>query len=149
MESLLMSKKSTAIPLIWLLLYVIITPVPLSNYVLCIGADGHVEFEVGANGRCTDAHPFDSEREGATLTESASEADHCGWCIDLAIFVPLDKQPHVVPAKNVLARHAVSAAALEASEPHVPTIPICTALFGAKPLINPTLISLRTTTLLI
>jgi hypothetical protein len=149
MESLLMSKKSTTIPLIWLLFYIIITPIPLSNYVLCIGADGHIKFEVGANGQCTDAHPFDSVREEATLTETTSVADHCGSCVDLAIFFPLDTQPHVVPAKNVLAHHANSVVVLTAVQPFVHTIPICTPPFASPSLINPTLISLRSTTLLI
>ena len=149
MESLLMSIKSTTISLIWLLLYIVITPVSLSNYVLCIGADGHIEFEVGANGRCTDALAFDSEHEEAMLSESASAADHCGSCIDLAIFFPLDKQRHVVPAKNVLAHHANSVVVLTAFQPFVHTIPICTPPFASPSLINPTLISLRSTTLLI
>ena len=144
-----MLMKGAPIPLIWLLLYIVITPMPLSNYVLCIGADGHVDFEVGANGRCTDAHAFDSEHKEVMLTEAAAEADHCGRCVDIAIFFPLDKQPHVIPAKNVPTHHAVSAVVLTASQPHFPTVPMCTPSFHAPLLINPDLLSLRTTTLLI
>ena len=54
MEFILANKKRTAIPLIWLLIYLSIVPMQLSNYVLCIGTDGHVEFEVAINGRCAD-----------------------------------------------------------------------------------------------
>lgn len=149
MESLAVSKKRVTIPLIWLLLYIVATPVSLSNYVLCIGADGHVEIEVGANGRCTGAHPFDSEHRQAMHAESPSEADHCGSCVDFAIFFPLDKQPHVIPAKDMLSLHTVSAVGLAESKPLVPTIPICTPPFYNPMLISPTLVSLRTTTLLI
>ena len=55
-----MLRKSVPIPLIWLLFYILITPVPLPNYVLCIGGDGRAELEKGVNGQCADAHAFDS-----------------------------------------------------------------------------------------
>lgn len=144
-----MSKKSAAFPLIWLLIYIVVTPVPLSNYVLCIGSDGHVEFEVGAYGRCTDAHPFDSEQQEVMRAEAASETDHCGSCVDLAIFFPLDTQPHVIPAKDIPAHRAVSAVGHAASQPTVPRILVYTPPFYTPTLINPTLASLRTTILLI
>ncbi len=142
-------KKCTAILLIWLLIYLIIVPMPLSNYVLCIGADGHVEFEVAANGQCTDAHTFDSEHAAVMFTAAAPEADHCGSCIDLAIFAALDTQPYLIPAKNGSIHPSVSVVALVPHQPRVSTIPIFTPLFGSPPLINPTLRSLRTVTLLI
>lgn len=141
-----MLRKSTPIPLIWLLLYIVVTPVPLFNYVLCVSADGHVEIEVGTNGRCTDAHAFDSERGEALLTETPSDADHCGSCADHAIFFSLDKQPHVVPAKDMPVHHTVSAVGLAASQPRAPTIPICAPHFCAPTLVNPTPKSLRSTT---
>ncbi len=87
MESQAVSKKRVAIPLIWLLLYIVATRLSLSNYVLCVGSDGHVELEVGANGRCTDNHPFDSE-EDVMHAEAASETYHCDSCVNLAIFSP-------------------------------------------------------------
>ena len=51
---------SVPVALVWLLFYILITLVPLPNYVLCIGGDGRGELEVGANGLCADAHAFDS-----------------------------------------------------------------------------------------
>ena len=143
-----MLKKSTPIPLIWLLVYIVATPVSLSNYVLCIGSDGHVELEVGANGRCADNHPFNSE-EDVMHAEAASETYHCDSCVDLAIIFPLDQQPHVIPAKDMQSLHAVPAVGLTASQLPFPTIPICTPPLCAPALINSTLVSLRTTTLLI
>lgn len=148
MESQAVPKKRVTIPLIWLLLYIVATPVSLSNYVLCIGSDGHVELEVSANGRRTDNHPFDSE-EDVMHAEAASETYHCDSCVNLAIMFPLNKQPHVIPAKDMQSLHAVSAVGLTASQLPFPTIPICTPPFYAPTLINPTLLSLRTTTLLI
>lgn len=148
MKSLAVSKKGTVLPLIWLLLYIVVTPVSLSNYVLCIGSDGHVELEVGANGRCTDNRPFDSE-EDVMHAEAASETYHCDSCVDLAIIFPLNKQPHVIPAKDMQSLHAVSAVGLTASQLLFPTIPICRPPFCAPALINSTLVSLRTTTLII
>ncbi|MDE0187060.1 MAG: hypothetical protein OXP71_16585 [Candidatus Poribacteria bacterium] len=140
-----MFKKGTPIPLIWLLLYIVATRLSLSNYELCIGSDGHVELEVGANGRCTDNHPFDSE-EDVMHAEAASETYHCHSCVDLAIFFPLDKQPHVIPAKDMQSLHAVSAVGLTASQPPFPTIPICTPSFHDPAFINSTLVSLRIST---
>ena len=45
MEFILGNKKRIAIPLIWLLIYLSIVPMQLSDYVLCIGTDGHVEID--------------------------------------------------------------------------------------------------------
>ena len=61
MESLAVSKKRVTIPLIWLLLYIVVTPVSLSNDVLCIGSDSRVEFEMGTDGQCTDVLPIESQ----------------------------------------------------------------------------------------
>ena len=146
MECRLKMKKNILMPLIWLLIYPVVIPAPLSNYVLCIGADGHVEFEVEANGRCTDAH---SEHVEVLFTQPTSQADHCGSCIDLPVFFSLGEQPHLVPSKNISASQPVSSVAVMPLQTHVSTIVITTPPLGSPPIDYPPLISLRTTPLLI
>ena len=149
MKFLLRRKKSTAIPLIWLLIYLIVIPMQLSNYVLCIGTDGHVALEVSINGCCTDTHAFDSEHAEVTIAGTTTEKEHCGSCIDLAIFVPLNTQLYLIPANDGSIHPTVSAFALLTHQKSTSTILPPTHLQDLSPFINPTLISLRTTTLLI
>lgn len=149
MTFLLKIKKSAAIPLIWLLIYLILIPMQLSNYVLCIGIDGHVALEVSVNGRCTDLHAFDSEHAEVTIAGTTTAEDHCGSCIDLAIFVPLNAQLYLVPANDVSIQPTVSSFALVPHQKNTSVILPVTHPAHLSPLINPTLISLRTTTLLI
>ena len=149
MKFLLKRKKSAAIPLIWLLIYLIIIPMQLSNYVLCIGADGHVALEISTDGRCTDTHAFDSEHAEVTIAGTTTGEDHCGSCIDLAIFVPLNTKLYTVPANEGSTHSTVSAFALVTHQKSTSTTLLLTHLQDLSPFINPTLISLRTTTLLI
>ena len=149
MELFFKRKKSAASPLIWLLIYLIVIPMQLSNYVLCIGADGHIALEVSANGSCTDAHAFDPEHAEPTITGATTEEDHCGSCIDLAIFVPLNTQLYIVPANGVSIHPTVSAFAFVTHQKRTSTILRPTYLQDLSPFTNLTLISLRTTTLLI
>ena len=150
MTSLLKRKKKrTANPLAWLLIYLIIIPMQLSGYVLCIGADGHVAFEAAADGRCTDTHVCDSEHAETTIAGTATEEDHCGSCIDLAIFVPLNTQLYLVPVNDASTYPTVSASALVTHQNSTATILPFTHLQDFLPFTNPTLISLRTTIILI
>lgn len=150
MTSLLKIKKSTASPLIWLLIYLIIIPMQLSNYVLCIGADGHVALEVSNNGRCTDTHTFDSGHTEVTIAGTTTEEDHCDSCIDLAIFVPLNTRLYLVPANDVLTYPTLAAFAFVPHQKSTPTIfSPATYLQDLAPFINATLISLYSTILLI
>ena len=142
-------KKNLLIPLIWLLIYPVVMPAPLSSYVLCIGADGHVEFEVGADGRCTDAHLSHSEHSEDVFTEPTSQADHCGSCIDLPIFFSLDEQPHLVPSKNIPLNQPISSVVFVATQTHVSITQDTSPLLGSSPLNYPSPNSLRTTPLLI
>ena len=121
----------------------------LSGYVLCIGADGHVAFEAAADGRCTDTHVCDSEHAETTIAGTATEEDHCGSCIDLAIFVPLNTQLYLVPVNEASTHPTVSPFAFVTHQNSTSTILRLTHLQDIPPFINPTLISLRTTTLLI
>ena len=149
MTSLLKRKKSAANALIWFLIYLIIIPMQLSDYVLCIGADGHVALEVSNNGRCTDTHAFDSEHAEATIAGTATADDHCGSCIDLAIFVPLNTQLYLAPVNDASTHPPVSPFAFVTHQNSTSTILHLTHLHDISSFINPTLISLRTTTLLI
>ena len=138
-------KKIFTIPLILLLIYSAFIPMHLSNYVLCIGEDGHVKFEAAVNGCCVDApaHDFDYSE---TIAE---DEDHCGECIDLPIFASLNAEPIVLSVKNDLLTHEVIfSASLISHETVVSTI-LTTPFLVTPPLIDPTLIALRTVTLLI
>ena len=149
MECRLKMKKNILIPLIWLLIYPVVIPASLSSYVLCIGADGHVEFEAEANGQCTDARSSHSEHVEVLFTQPTSQADHCGSCIDLPVFFSLDEQPHLVPSKDISASQPVSSVAVMPLQTHVSLIVITTPPLGSPPIDYPPLISLRTTPLLI
>ncbi|MDE0297905.1 MAG: hypothetical protein OXN17_04685 [Candidatus Poribacteria bacterium] len=142
-------KRNLLIPLIWLLIYPVVIPAPLSGYVLCIGADGHVEFEVSTNGRCTDAHPSHRDHAEDVFSESTPDADHCGSCIDLPIFFSIDEQPHLAPSKDIPLNKPNSSVALATTQTHASAILICAPLLGSSPLVYPPPISLRTTPLLI
>lgn len=148
MEFILPKMKRITIPLIWLLIYLSIIPMQLSNHVLCIGTDGHIALEASANGRCTDAHATHSAHVEITIAEASQEEDHCGSCIDFAIFVPLNTEPYLVPVHDGLVPPAsvVSQITHHTSDSIVLTH---TPLLDIPLIINPTLISLRTTTLLI
>jgi hypothetical protein len=148
MEFTLAKKKSITIPLIWLLIYLSIIPMQLSNHVLCIGTDGHVALEVSTDGRCTDAYGVDPEYVEPSITGTPQKEDHCGSCIDLAIFLPLNTEPYLVPAQDGLMPpgFVVSLTTHQTSDSTVLTH---TPLLDIPLVVDPTLISLRTTTLLI
>ena len=150
MEFVSAKKKSTTILLIWILIYLSIVPMQLSNYVLCIGADGHVEFEIAANGRCSAPHNFDAEHAEVVVAAATPGKNHCGSCIDLAIFVPIDLEPYLVPVQNAsIQPPAFVVAPVIHQTSASSTILTYTSLLSIPLVIDPTLISLRTTTLLI
>ena len=142
-------KKSSAIPLVWLLIYLSIVPMQLSNYVLCIGTDGHVGFEIAVNGRCTDAHNLDEGHTEIVITADTAGGNHCGSCLDLAIFVSLDIEPYLVSVQDALIHSPASATTLIAYRANGSMLLTHTPLLDIPSVIDPTLISLRTTTLLI
>ena len=148
MKFIFVKKMSPIIPLIWLLIYFSIIPMQLSSHVLCIGTDGHVAFEISTNGRCTDSHAIDSEHVEPVIARTTHEEDHCGSCIDLAIFVPLSNKPYLVPAHNALMTPVFVVAPITHGV-NVSTVHTLTSLFDIPSTVDPTLISLRTTTLLI
>ena len=136
-------KKHVNILLICLLIYFAVIPMQLSNYVLCIGEDGHIEVEAATHGRCCpDAR--------AAHTEIATEQDHCGACVDLPIFSSLNTEQYVVSSEHAAAHDSVcTSAVLITHQPGVsPTLTV-PSLLTHPPFINPKLISLRTVILLI
>ena len=149
MEFISANKKRTAIPLIWLLIYLSIVPMQLSNYVLCIGTDGHVEFEVAVNGRCTDTYDCPEGYTEIVITAVTARENHCGSCLDLAIFVSFDIEPYLVPIQDALIHPPDSVATLIAYRTNGSTLLTHTPLLDIPSVIDPTLASLRTTILLI
>lgn len=149
MEFISANKKKTAIPLILLLIYLSIVPMQLSNYVLCVGTDGHVEFEVAVNGRCADTHELGEGHTEVVITAVTAGENHCGSCLDLAIFVSLDVEPYLVPIQDALIHPPASATTLIAYRTTGSTLLTHTPLLDIPAAIDPTLVSLRTTTLLI
>ena len=140
-------KQRVSIPLIGLLIYLSTVPMQLSNYVLCIGTDGHVAFEVSANGRCTDTHALESEHAEPVITGTTSDEGHCGSCIDLAIFLPLKSETVLVPVQDALTPSAPVVAFIT-HQVSASTVLTHTSLLDPL-VVDHTLVSLRTTTLLI
>lgn len=147
MTSLFLRKNNAIIPLIWLFIYAAIIPMQLSNYVLCIGEDGHIEFEFAVNGCCADVPSPDLTHPETTTAEAE---DHCGECVDLPIFASLNSEIYVVSTKvNLLIHNTVTSISPIQQEIPNSSIPTITPFSVIPPLIDPTLISLRTVTLLI
>ena len=149
MEFISANRNRVAIPLIWLLIYLSIVPMQLSNYVLCIGMDGHVGFEIAVNGRCTDAHNLHERHTEIMITADTAGENHCGSCLDLAIFVSLDIESHLVPVQEALIHHPASVTTLRAHQANGSALLTYTPFLDIPSVTDPTLVSLRTTTLLI
>lgn len=149
MEFVLKKRHNAVIPLIWLLIYFSIIPMALSNYVLCIGEDGHVEFELGINGRCVNGHDFQDDRAEVVSDTAGFEKKHCGSCVDFAIFVPLNSETYLVPVQNALILSPAFATALTTHPVSSSTILMPPSFLEPPSVVAPTLISLRSTMLLI
>lgn len=149
MEFISTNKQRTAIPLIWLLIYLAIVPMQLSNYVLCIGTDGHVEFEIAVNGRCADTHDLHEAHTEIVITTDTAGENHCGSCLDLAIFVSLDIESYLAPVQDALIHSPASVATPIAYQTNGSTLQTYPPLLDIPSVVAPTLVSLRTTTLLI
>lgn len=121
----------------------------LSDYVLCIGTDGHVEFEVAVNGRCADTYNCHEGYTEIVMTGVTTGENHCGSCLDLAIFVSLDIEPYLVPIQDAFIHPPDSAATLIAYRTSGSSLLTDTPLLDIPSAIDPTLVSLRTIILLI
>ena len=148
MMTFLKTQKNTFyITLICLFVYSAVMPMQLSNFVLCIGEDGHVELEFAINGSCTDIPSHDEDHD---RVHSESDDDHCGKCVDLPIFASLNSELYIISNNEVLQLH---------DTPSLYTLPTYhtsnnfilsnTHASEIPPFIDPTLITLRTVLLLI
>lgn len=118
----------------------------MSNHVLCIGEDGHVEFEFAVNGCCSDVPSPDLDHSETP----AARDHHCGECVDLPIFASLNSELYIVSSQdNLLTHDSVLSVSLIPHEKVNSSIPTPVPFSAIPPLIDPTLISLRTVTLLI
>ena len=149
MEFISAKKKGIVIPLVWLLIYLSIVPMQMSNYVLCIGSDGHVEFEIAVNGRCTDTHDLHEAHPEIAMTADTAEENHCGSCLDLPILVSVVTEPYLIPVQDALIHPSASVTTLIAHRANGSMLLTHTPLPDLPSVIDPTLASLRTTTLLI
>lgn len=147
MDTLSFRTNSAIIPLICLFIYAAVIPMHLSNYVLCIGEDGHVEFEFAKHRCCKD---------DATLHHRHAEAcptvddHHTGECIDFPIFASLNSCLYLVTGgEKMTAPTDVSSIPLMMQKISVPMDISASSFSVIPPLIDPVLISLRTVTLLI
>lgn len=142
--------RKIAIPIICRLIYFLTVLTPLSSHVLCLGADGHIEFEAAINGRCTDVTANAWAQSKVAFTALTSSEDPCGSCLDIPIFASNGDQQVVVPVKNTSSNLSVSTVAIiTIQQPASATIPTHISRIDFPTRINPTLIALRTVTLLI
>lgn len=149
MTSLLHRKKIFLIPLTCLFIYFAIIPMQLANFVLCIGTDGHIGIEFAIEGCCAELTGQDSIYIEVSLNTSDTDEDHCGECVDLPIFPSLNSKPYIASiTHNGLTSDTFFQIALNVNETISPLL-TTTPISDTPPLINPTLISLRTVTLLI
>jgi uncharacterized protein UPF0016 len=65
----------------------LLMPMGAGGLVLCIGADGHIAFEPARDSRCT-----------SSVAPIASQADHCGPCVDIPLLTSAGDQQRVAPS---------------------------------------------------
>lgn len=146
------TRKKSFFTLICLFVYSAIIPMQLSDYVLCIGEDGHIRIEYAADtdhGCCKDntSHEHDHTEHEHDHTEE----DHCGNCLDIPIFACINTETTIITeAKNLITSyHNVSIVSPILHKESFISFPPTKSLTLFAPLIDPTLNSLRTVTLLI
>lgn len=131
-----------------MLLCALMAPVAAMDIVLCIGADGHVAFEVTHNGRCGTAVMLQSATVRQHTAVTLARADHCGPCVDIPVLTG-DTRQQPLPVLSSPLQSAVPGPVLVTDafpvSPDVTTTPPLHALF---PLASPVLRALRTVVLL-
>lgn len=145
--SLKLGNTSFRIVLICLFIYSALIPMQLSNFVLCIGEDGHFEVELSINGHCEVSPSHEQEH---THFSCHSEEDHCGDCVDLPIFASLNTESYIVSGDHTPQFRQTHITSIQTSD-DLDEFGLCTQITFSKipSLINPSLILLRTTTLLL
>lgn len=130
----------------------------LSDYVLCISEDGHIRFEYAADadhGCCQDntSHEHDHTEHESDHTEHEhdhTEEDHCGNCLDIPIFACINTETTIITeVKKPITPHNVSIVLPILQKVSFISFPLTKSLNLLSPLIDPTLKSLLTVTLLI
>ena len=135
--------------MIWLFIYFAMIPIQLTNYVLCIGDDGHVSFEFAVNGSCTEIPFYESKH--TNISDSFCndfDEDHCGKCVDLPIFTSLITEPVIAPYDTNHPSQFTVYTIVSTNTVRISPI-ISPITLSSIPRIDPTLISLQTVTLLI
>ena len=144
---LIRNNNKIIFPLIILLIYSALIPMHLSNYVLCFGEDGHIKLEIAFDGCCMHELPDECEH---TETDESEEEDHCGDCVDLPVFATINSEIYNVSTFD----NPLTTSDLSSVLPKLPKTTFSSNSnidkpYNTSPLINPTLISIRTVTLLI
>lgn len=142
--------NKTALLLAWLFIGILISQGPLPNFVLCIGADGHVDVEVANSGQCTSfATDVQQKTSGFLAYEVSTIQDHCGRCLDLPIFMSNSDGEYILPVQKNISHFNTFVTTLSPSNPRdFTSIPAELFPLNIQPR-NSTLASLRTVALLI
>ncbi len=149
MKSLSYTPNKKAILLVWLLICVFASQGPLPTMMLCIGADGHVEIEAAHDGRCASFLTATQQKPSNFLSayQPPPIQSHCGQCLDLPIFISSAEGPYIVPIQKNIPQF--NTLAIPVTQPILNSISTDTFLLNFQLRVNPTLVSLRTVTLLI
>ena len=89
--------------LVWLMLYFLVVPSCLFGHVICFGVDGHIELEIGQNGRCG-TRP-DTIPVVPSLSQSPSildTEDHCGRCLDIILLTIDPDYPYAGSVQGIM-----------------------------------------------
>ena len=131
----------------WIALVVVASGV--SGIVLCIGADGHIAFEAGYQGRCRNAAAaHDHERHGVVEMLAGTDSGCCGDCVDVSFSSQMMSQPrsevrHGLPKTELLSKLFAASCEETAVDAAIglgrPLLPGC-----AAPLASPALLAQRT-----
>ena len=144
--------NTIAICLAWLFSAVFIIQGPLPNFVLCIGADGHIKVEAADGGQCASFATETEQRASDALATYGAFTlqDHCGQCLDLPIFMSSFEGEYIVPAQKNISQFNTFVMMPSLGNPRIFTsIPAEISLLNFQPRSNSPLASLRTVTLLI
>jgi hypothetical protein len=96
-EFMVIRRRSLQSVILVVLSVFLFLPGQVMGTVLCIGADGHIGFEVAKNGRCRNL-ASSSSRE--PIMPMIYNSDHCGACIDVSLSAANSGHPQIHPAPS-------------------------------------------------
>lgn len=132
-------------PIIMLLSVFLLVPVQAMGTVLCIGADGHIAFEVANKGRCGDLASASSPEHISQLPQNT---EHCGGCLDVSLSASYRDDQQMFSAPTASTKLAAPALALVAIAPvSVESAQHCCVLLPSAR--ADTILALRTVILLV